>query len=248
MIFLYYILVTPSVVSFVQSLGNGEALMNADEMAMYSTMLTLFVTISAVTFMGSGPASAAMAFVMRCFAREEHTWLFSDFFKKFKENFKQGMIVAVVDLIVVFVGSFAIRFYYNYFLQNGQMVWFFLMCFLIVCMFVFISMHYYIYQLMVTFENKTKDLFKNAIILALSTAPVNILFTLLFGVISFIVFTVFTPIMSLILTTVLLIGLLRFPFEFYAQSVIRKKILNNMDNPSDDESEKNDEQMIGVDN
>ena len=251
MFLIYYLLVTPSIVSFVQIFEQGELAMSQDDIAMYSTMLTLFFTVSATTFIGSGPASAAMAYIMRCFAREEHSWIFSDFFKKMKENFKQGIIVAVVDLVVLFAGSFAIRFYYNYFMQNGQTIWFFFMWLLIVFMIIFVFMHYYIYQLMVTFENKTRNLFKNAVILALSTLPVNMLFTLLFGFISFMIFTVFTPIMSIILSFVLLAGLLRFPFEFYAESVIRKKILNNIDNSESDESDESNEiaeQTNGVDN
>ncbi|MDY3928921.1 MAG: DUF624 domain-containing protein [Clostridia bacterium] len=250
MILIYYLLVTPFIFNFVQILGQGEAAISSEDVSMYSTMLTLFITVTSVVFMGSGPASASFAYITRCFSREEHAWILTDFFAKFKENFKQGMIVAVIDIIAMVMGGFAIRFYYNYYLNNGQTIWFFLMCVLTICMFLFISMHYYIYQLMVTFENKIKDLYRNALILAMSTFPVNLLFTLLFGAISFVIFTVFTPIMSVILTLVILVGLLRFPFEFYAESVIRKKILINIDNNSSDNEieEKEDENMIGVDN
>ena len=62
--------------------------------------LALIITVLVSIFFGSGPASCGYAYVLRNMAREEHTWVFSDFFQKFKEGFWRGLLYFVVDVIV----------------------------------------------------------------------------------------------------------------------------------------------------
>ena len=54
-----------------------------------------------------GPASCGMAYMLRDFVGQRHVWN-SDFFGKFKQNFKQGLALGLLDLAVLFLLSYNI--------------------------------------------------------------------------------------------------------------------------------------------
>ncbi|HIU48815.1 MAG TPA: DUF624 domain-containing protein [Candidatus Avimonoglobus intestinipullorum] len=192
-------------------------------------MFRLFFSVAAVGLCGSGPASASFAYILRCFTREQHSWIWTDFKEKFKENFKQGMIVTIVNVVVLYAGFTAIQFYYSMHINNVYemgTLWLFLMALMCVLLVIFVFMHFYIYQLMVTFENKTVQLYKNALIFALAFLPMNVLFAGLFIVLTFIVFTTLTPPFAILIAFLLWMGIVRFPIEFYAARTIQRKILD----------------------
>ena len=209
--------------------------MDTKSIVFMELLLSLFLSLLFTVILGSGPASAAMAFVMRQYSREEHVWLPSSFFDKIKENFKQEIVVAIVDLIFAFVCPFAVIFYFNQYIVTGSMVWFALLLLIAVFSFLFITMHYYIHQLIVTFDNKLKDVYKNAMLFAMSTVFQNILLTIFVVGLLFTVFNFLNPIFSIILSALILVALLRFPVEFFAHSKIRKTIKYETEEPTDKE-------------
>lgn len=236
MIAIIYLLCTPFIMNLFLPFSENGAL-SQENIVIFQAMLSLLVTFSGIIILGSGPASAAASYIYRNFIREEHVWLISDFFAKFKENFKQGMIISVVDLIMTGAGFVAIGFYYNQFITKGSTLWFALMCLLIIFICLFLFMHCYIYQLMITFENKIIDLYKNAMLLTLSTLPMLLLISVPVFVIIYFIFTTFTPIASLLISFIAAITYLRFPYEFYAASIIKSRILDTL--PNQNESEEN---------
>ena len=219
---IYYFLAFPIVYNMTASWEMGA------DSSTITTAFSLFFSSTVAILLGSGPASAALAYIHRSFSREEHVWIFSDFKKKFKENFKQGMIVTITDTLIMAVGLFVIGFYYNYYMQNQQIIWFVAMFFLLILLVVFVLMHQYIYQLMVTFENKLLDIYKNAFLLTLSTMASNVLLTALIVALSFCVFLSITPEISVFIAFFGLVGIMRFMLEFHASRVIQKNILKNI--------------------
>ena len=228
MLLLCYFYFAPTVINLFQKVTANEAAISADMVITYQAMITLLLTVMSVVILGSGPASAAAAYIERCFVREEHVWLISDFFKKFKENFKQGMLVSVIGIVINMLGFFAVNFYFQQYAADGRLIWFALMIILSIILVVFSCMHFYIYQIMITFENKLIDLYKNAALLTLSTFPTLLLITIAVAVILYYLCTIFAPIITLTLSFVLLIQYLRFPFEYYAANVIQKKVLDTL--------------------
>lgn len=191
-------------------------------------MYCQFVASLFVIFIGSGPASASLAYFNRCAVREEHTYLASDFFENFKKNFKQGIIVGIINPVIIFSMLFGILFYGVQYLSTGNILWFLAMLILFVVLAVFVSSGFYIYQLMITFQNSVIELYKNSIILALINIPQNIFFILLIFAINNIVFLTFTPIVTLIISFIGWIAIMRFIIEFYTARSIQKKLLNNI--------------------
>lgn len=204
-----------------------DALISTTQTPEVIEMMTNFVIGTAVfNFFGSGPAGASYAYVCRCFTRSEHTWVWSDGWDKFKENFKNSILLAITDILVIFVLMTAIRFYSgNMFKITGslqgicgvlQYVIYFIFAF-------YMLIHIFAYQIMVTYETTFKNLIKNSFIFTVVKLPACIILfviTAIFyiaiannlGILFFIVYAVFG------------MSLTRFPFEFYASRVILKNI------------------------
>ena len=207
--------------------------------SVWMNAISLWISVLGVIFIGSGPASCGLSYILRCFAREESTFVVSDFFAKMRENFKYGIVINIVSIIILVSGCFSINFYYQYYLYTNSAVWLGVMGFLGVLIVTYMFSHIYVYQLMVTLKCSLLDLYKNSIIIAMATLPQNLILSAIVVILSYKVYTLFLPEVTIVLSFLLLIGLFRFPFEFYADSVIRKRILPNMENKA--QTEENDE-------
>ena len=111
-----------------------------------------------------GPATAAATYVLRHYAREQHAFVWGDFWKALKENWKQGLFVVLLC---------AVYFYAHFLSQSGL-----LFVPLVVCaalLFLVTFMGNYLYLLLVTLDLKIKPLFKDAAILALVGIKQNFL-------------------------------------------------------------------------
>lgn len=187
---------------------------------LYSIIITMFI----FNFFGAGPVSAAYAYVTRCFTRGEHAWIGSDGWDKFKENFVQSLLLVVCDIVVFILGFNAISFYRALSAQTSIFV--IASGLTMSLMFIYMVMHYYIYQIMVTYKCTFIELIKYSIITALAKLPITVLLT----VITVGIFWLMVNFLSgnpLIFALLLgLIGLIftRYPIEFYAARVIEKNI------------------------
>lgn len=186
--------------------------------------LRLLFVLLVFCLWGSGPASAGYAYITRCFTREEHAWVWSDFVDKFKGNFKQGMAVVCIDAVMLFLGCNALYFYVSIYQMTGSFMWL-LLCYVCILLFVVYSMmHYFIYQIMVTFECKLSQLYRNALLLSLGKAPMCLLLT---GIgVALIYMMTINPIIGVLLSVFLGISIIRFPMEFYTARVIEKTAVN----------------------
>ena len=194
------------------------------------TQMFLFVSFLFVVFIGSGPASAALAYFNRCVVREKATFLVSDFLEHFKKNFKQGIIVGIINPLIIFAMLFAMLFYLQLSVMYPAYSTILTLCMTImgiICV-LFVISGFYIYQLMVTFENSIKELYKNSIILAMMNFPMNLLIMVLVFVVNFFLFTILSPIASPVVSFFGWIAIMRFALEFYTVRVVDKKIIKNM--------------------
>lgn len=121
-------------------------------------------------FWGSGPASAGLHYVLRNYAREEHSFLLSDFKDAYKENFKQSIAVFIIDIIFMFVFFYAISFYSS---QDNIMKY---AVYIMYCLVIFYTIiHLFIYPLMVRYKLSLPKLFKNAALFAMVSLPYSFL-------------------------------------------------------------------------
>lgn len=133
-------------------------------------IIRAIITVMFTVLWGMGPVTCGFTYILRNYARQEHAWMLSDFFEKTKSNFKQGIIVWLIDLVMFILLFNAYSFYSS---QTGiiSVIKYFIVSFIII----YTMMHFYIYQLMITFELTLKQLYRNSFILALGKLPRNIL-------------------------------------------------------------------------
>ncbi len=168
--------ITNSVSSFLlfSNETNSQVSLNPDEIMVSLVWLDFsirfFVGLLFMVFLGMGPVTAGASFVVRNFAREEQAWVWSDFWQHAKSNFGQALIVWILDILVCFVLGTAAKFYSN---MGGAGV--ILTAFMLSIVIIYIMMHFYIYQLMVTFKLSIAQLFKNSLAFAISNLFKNLL-------------------------------------------------------------------------
>ena len=199
----------------------------SEDVTLLMILLCGFTTVLVYILWGSGPASAGFAYITRCFTREEHAWIWSDFYDKFKENFKQAFILVIMDFAFLYLIPNAAILYWDFYTSSNRFIWVILMYICIMAFVVYTFMHFHIYQIMVTYDCKFLDLVKNSLLLALGKSPLNLLIVCITTGILIVVFNFLHPLMSIFISLVVLFGFLRYPFEFYSARTIQKIIQNS---------------------
>lgn len=220
---------TEIVGSIAERINAVEAGINQEEMqGSIMLLLQLVFSIGIFTFWGSGPASSAYAYINRCFTRGEHAWVVSDGVDKFKENFKQGMLVVLFDLIILVFAVNAMHFYHVLYTGTSNILWLVLEYLIIMVLIVYTMMHPYIYQIMVTFECSIWSVYKNALIITFAKLPVSFILLSLGTAVIFALFTYLNPLAAALIAVIAGLCITRYPSEFYAARVIERSILKDM--------------------
>ena len=110
-----------------------------------------------------GPATAAMYYVTLKWARQDDVKIFSGFFRAFKENFKQGVVMNLFFLVVGAILFFD-YIYMGAIEGTGAMIC--SMCFLVMGIWL-LCMMFYAYPLQAQFVNPVKRTLMNAAILSM---------------------------------------------------------------------------------
>lgn len=212
---------------FVEYASRILGFSNYSEHILFVT-LTTFAAFMIVVLLGSGPASASLSYFYRAVVRESGIYLVSDFFEQFKKNFLQGITVGIINTVVTFIMLFVILFYGEIFLRTNSTFAFISMLIVFLACMIFVFSSYYIYQLMITFENTTFELYKNSIILALVNMPMNLLLSAIIFLINSWLFTPLNPAITGLLSFICWISVMRFIIEFFTSRMIQKKIISKI--------------------
>lgn len=189
----------------------------------FDMFIRLAFAVMIIIFWGGGPTSAGIAYIFRCYSAREHSWILSDFKDKALENIGQSLVIMVVDVVSLFILPLAFKFYWAKYIQTSSQMFLVFIGILIVFTVIYTFMHYYMYQMMVRFECKIKDIYKNALILTMIKLPMLILLTVI-GLVLFFIPLYFLETYSFIVYGILFMALIRFIFEFYASRVIEDTI------------------------
>lgn len=125
-----------------------------------------------------GPACCGMMKICRNISSERPVFLWHDFWKAVKSNLKQGLVMGLVDSVAVVLMSFAFPIYFSMAEQNSVFYVPFIIC--LVCTFVFVMMHFYIYLFIVSTNLTLWQILKNSFYLTaieIKTSIVNLLIT-----------------------------------------------------------------------
>lgn len=140
-------------------------------------LLNIIYFLVCIPLVTIGPATAAMTYCMRNFAREEHADL-SDFFDQFKKNFWQGLAIGTILSVSFGIVIFGLFFYFALY-QAGNFLGLVGFCLCVTAAFVLLFMSYYIYMLMVTFKMTIRQLLKNSFLFSFIGLGRNIITTII---------------------------------------------------------------------
>lgn len=110
----------------------------------------------------SGLAQAGIANVTRNLTRDKHSFGLSDYFDTIKANWKQSLIVGILNLLVTVLLCFGLLFYYN----SEGIFSDIALGFLLICFVIFSFMRYYMWTIIITFDLPVSKIYKNSFLLA----------------------------------------------------------------------------------
>ncbi len=106
-----------------------------------------------------GLGAVGITHVTRNISRDKHSFGVSDFVDTIKRNWKQALGAGIINIIVTFLILFALWFYSNSI--NGYM--YAIGVGLSMCMiFIFTNMNFYIWTMIITFNLKLKQIYRNS--------------------------------------------------------------------------------------
>ncbi len=142
-----------------------------------ANLLYVLVSLPIVT---QGLAQAGLTFVTRNYAREKHVFLASDFKDTIKRNWKQALIVGLIELAVLTLLIVDLVFFAWPMLTKspemdlGALIFFGATVFMIAF---FCYMRYYLYIQLITFKFSLKQIWKNSFLFAIAGMKENLVIT-----------------------------------------------------------------------
>jgi uncharacterized membrane protein YesL len=168
---------------------------------MYNPRNAPLFYLSLVPVIGISVITSGLTYILRNFARQEHTFLWMDFIDTIKKNWRQSLAVGAIDFIFYFIMLFSIGFYNKLLSVNS---WYLLPLILsVIVTAIFTFMQFYIYLMLISFELTIKQLFKNAFILSFAGFGRNIIVTIFCGLLALGVF-IFWPASALLIPFILI--------------------------------------------
>jgi len=130
--------------------------------------LVLLIPCLAIT----GPFTAGIAYVTRNWARDEHSFVWSDFKDAVKANWKQGLVVSAITSVMPLI-LYMCWMYYGEMAADSV---FFIIPQVLSVMFVVIWLCSLLYQypLMVTYKLRLRDVFRNSLFLTIGRLPMTV--------------------------------------------------------------------------
>ncbi len=184
--------------------------------------LNLIYILFCIPIITIGPATTAMALVLKNYSLERPVFLFSDFFDAFKKNFKQSFLLGIINALLLFL----VYVSFSYYSYNSSFNWMYLIPFgIITCLaFILIMMGFYLYIMIPVLDMKFKPMIKNSFLLSIVGIKSNLLTMLFVGIITFLMIILF-PI-SLLIVPILYFSTIWFIIAFNTYPVIEKFVIS----------------------
>lgn len=191
--------------------------------------LNLLYIVFCIPIVTIGPATAGLIKVARNYSQERSCFMFHDFWKAFKSNFKQSFVIGLVDIFLVYWTIVMISFYYSFSLQYeiGKV----LLVVAISLMLIIFLMHFYIYLLIVSTNLKMKQILKNAFLLtSVGLKATLISFFTIVGVLAFMLLMILTAsnagiMIDLVVIAGIVFSFLAFVICYNCYPIIRKYVI-----------------------
>ena len=133
-------------------------------------MQTLLMLVPALAI--TGPFTAGIAYVTRNWARDEHSFFFSDFMDAVKENWKPALLTSTITGLVPLMLYVCVSFYGQMTAQS--LIYAIPQAIVIMVCVVWMCSLMYIYPQMVTYNINYKGLIRNSVIMTIGRLPITL--------------------------------------------------------------------------
>ena len=162
-----------NVTTLIALITSETATVTAEDLSgLLATWLLIMVPCVAIT----GPFNAGVSYVLRNWARDEHSFVLSDFKDALKANWKQSLAISLIDGLLPFVLYTCWRFYGGMLSQSGLFIIPGALVLLISILWSLASM--LAYPMLITYDLKLKDVIRNSILLSMAKLPFAVLIKL----------------------------------------------------------------------
>lgn len=181
--------------------------------------------LGALVIFTFGLVSVGVTYILRNIVKGEPIFMWDDFWYAIKRNYKQGLILGIIDVALSVIVAYDIFFFYfniGSFLNN---VMFYMS---LVIAFVYIVMRFYMYIMLITFDLSLRKIFKNALIFSIIGFKRNIMAVLGLIVIAFVNYSIllmFIP-LGVILPFLITLGLGTFVTTYAAFPKIKEIMID----------------------
>lgn len=209
---------------FIQKDITGQVL---DDLMLKFMFGTIFLCIPVITV---GPAQAGFSYVLRNYSREEHAFIWWDFKDNALKNFKESLIISIIDFIVILIVGIDINIYFT--ANNSNILMSLASGLLILAFVIYLMMHMYIYPMLVTFKLSIRQIFRNALIFAMMRFLPNLGILLL--CVGILIATFWMPVIGFILLPLITLSTIGFITNFYVYPQLKKHMMDKIDSSRED--------------
>ncbi len=192
--------------------------------------LLLLVASVFVTF----PATLGFTYILRNIQRREHAWIWHDFIKHTKLNYKKGVINGALTLVLYYMLLNAHALYKGG-IFNIPVLDMYLSILMIIIMIIFTWMQFYVNTMIVTFDMKLKDIYRNAFLFSIAKIPLNIFISLVCIILAIGLWLI--PLITIFGTLLIAFSLLGFIVVFSVYPTIDKHMISKAEPIESEETE-----------
>ncbi len=195
------------------------------EVSMITPITKVFFALTLLVIFTFGIVNACIAYVMRNIVKGDSTTLISDIKYCIKRNWKQALLLGIIDVIMIAVIAYDLVFFFLG--SSGAVTGFLFGAMLIVAM-LYIMMRNYMYVILVTFDLPIRKILKNSFIFALLGFKRNIVAFLggaLVWIIDYMIMTMVFPV-GLVLPVIFLVSLTTFMGIYAAYPKIKEVMID----------------------
>lgn len=195
------------------------------QVSMMTPLTKVFFALTLLVVFTFGIVNACIAYVMRNIVKGDSTTLISDIKYCVKRNWKQALLLGIIDIVMIAVIAYDVMFF---FLSGSGIVASFLFGMMLIVAMLYVMMRNYMYILLVTFDLPIRKILKNSFIFALLGFKRNIVAFLggaLVWVLDYLIMTVMFPI-GLVLPVIFLVSLTTFMGIYAAYPKIKEVMID----------------------
>lgn len=198
---------------------------------MVANLLYILVSLPVVT---RGLAEVGLTSITRSYAREKHAFLPGDFFDAIKKNWKQALLIGILELVTGGIILFSLYFYWMSLLSAESFSFMSAIAVIVatVVAMLFVFARYYMYLQLITFKFSTKQLLRNSVLFAIGGMKQNLLITVtlaaVYALLVFLLYYFFWIALAVVIAAVVFVlpAFRSFLIQFTIFPLVKKTIID----------------------